>query len=402
MKLTKETVSLLVIAILATAGMVVVGTFINVFLIRATAGNLSLIIIQNMVAFISGWIAFVTGTKLLKKTSVTTLLKFGLLLMIAYLAIVLALQAHLATFLIPIAFFNGFGGGLYWFSINLLIAGIIKEQEQGRYFGYQQTTGSILGVITPTISGFIITRFTDLTGYYILFAIALFFYLFSLYMTKNIPKFTSSTDIRLSEVLKLKGNRYFNAGKSFRFIIALRDTINGQVFMLYAFLIFNNEGIIGNILSATAVIAIFSSFWFAKIYTRRNQQRFYLTVAIMKMTIYVLLAIFPYVPVLIGAWIVFAVIQNWAATVLQSVIFQLSSRAKGGFETNDYITALEFPATVGRIIGMGFALLMIQLIPSVLLVYRLLFVVIAIAWILEYVVIEKQVGWFRDEFTSSG
>jgi uncharacterized BrkB/YihY/UPF0761 family membrane protein len=112
---------------------------------------------------------------------------------------------------------------------------------------------------------------------------------------------------------------------------------------------------------------------------------------------YILLAIFPYVPVLITALVIFAVIQNWSGTILQSVIFQLASRAKDGYEQNDYLVALEFPTALGRVAGMGVALLLIHLIKSDMHVYRILFIVIAIAWILEYVIIEKQVNWFRDE-----
>jgi len=396
-RLTKESKALLIVSMLLTAGMVIVGTFINVFLLRATDGNVSLIIIQNMIVFITLWIAFVGGSKLLAKISITTLLRLGLLSMALYFTLILLLQNHLATFLVPLAIFNGLGSGLYWFATNLLIAKVIEETEQGRYFGYQQTSGSILGVITPAVSGFVITRFTDLTGYYILFGIALIFFTLAILMSKSISGFTSTRKIQIYDVLKLKGNRHWNAGKTFRFVISLKEAINGQVFMLFAFLIFQNEGVIGNIVSAAALITIFSSLWFARTYSRKNQQPFYLSTATIMMLMYLLLALFPYVPVLIAAWIVFGIIQSWAATILPSVIFQLASRAKGGYEQNDYLVALEFPTTLGRIVGLAVALLLIHFIDSNMNVYRLLFVIIATCWILEYIIIEKQVKWFRDE-----
>jgi len=396
-RLTKESISLLTIGILATAGMVITGTFINVFLLRATDGNVSLIIIQNIINFITMWIAFVIGSKILAKISISTLLRIGISSMIFYFMLILFLQNHLAIFLIPLAVFNGLGSGLYWFSTNLLVAKIIQETEQGRYFGYLQTTASIFGVITPAISGFIITRFNDLTGYYVLFGIALVFFILAILMLKNIPRFTITNQIHIYDILKLKGNPYWDAGKSFRFVIALKDTINGQIFILFAFLIFHNEGVIGNILSITAIITVFSSFWFAKIYTRKKQQAFYLSTTIIMMLTYFLLALFPYIPVLITAWIVFAITQNWASTILQSVIFQLANRARDGYEQSDYLVALEFPTTLGRIVGMIIALLLIYFISSDMSVYRLLFIIIAIAWILEYIIIEKKVKWFRDE-----
>ncbi|MCL2559072.1 MAG: hypothetical protein FWE07_01180 [Turicibacter sp.] len=396
-QLTKESKFLLAVGILATAAMIVAGTFVNVFLIRATEGNLGLLVVQNIINSITLLIAFVGGSKLLAKIAITTLLKIGIASMAFYFIAILILQDNVATFLIPLALFNGLGGGLYWFATNLLIAKVIKESEQGRYFGFQQTAGSIFGVITPAISGFIITRFTDLTGYYILFGISFVLFALAAIMIRNIPGFTSQTKIHVYDVLKLKGNRYWNACKLFTFTNALKDIINGQIFMLFAFLIFVNEGVMGNILSATALITVFSSFWFAKISKRENQQPFYLVTAVIMTAMYILLAIFPTVPVLIAALVIFAVIQNWAGTILQSVIFQLTSRAKGDYEQNDYLVALEFPTALGRVLGMAVALVLIHLITADMYVYRILFVVIAIAWVLEYIIIEKQVKWFRDE-----
>ena len=396
-KLTKESKFLLSVGILATAGMMVANTFVNVFLIRATDGNLGLIITQSMINFITLLIAFVGGSKLLAKISITTLLRMGIASMAFYFITILLLQDNVSTFLIPLALFNGLGGGLYWFSTNILIAKVIKEDEQGRYFGFQQTAGSIFGVATPVISGFIITRFTDLTGYYILFGIAFMLFLAAAFMIKNVPGFTSDNKIHVTQVLKLKGNRYWNACKLFTFTSALKNAINGQVFMLFAFLIFVNEGVMGNLLSATALVTVFSSFWFAKTSKRSNQQPFYFLTAVVMSIMYVLLALFPYLPVLIAAFVVFAVIQNWANTILQSVIFQLTSRAKGDFVQNDYLVALEFPTALGRVLGMAVALLLIHLVAYDMHVYRILFVVIAICWVLEYFVIEMQVKWFRNE-----
>ena len=182
-KLTKESKFLLIVGILTTAGRIVASTFVTVFLLRATDGNVGLIIIQNIINFVTLLIAFVGGSKLLSKISITTLLKIGIASTAFYFVAILLLQDNVATFLIPLALFNGLGGGLFWFSINLLVAKVIKESEQGRYFGYQQTAGSIFGVVTPAISGFIITRFTDLTGYYILFGIAFVLFALGIFMT---------------------------------------------------------------------------------------------------------------------------------------------------------------------------------------------------------------------------
>ena len=396
-RLTKESKFLLIVGILVTAGMMAANTFVNVFLLRATDGDIGLIIIQSAINSIALLIAFVCGSRLLARISITTLLKVGITSTAFYFIAILILQDNVTTFLKPLALFNGLGQGLYWFSTNLLVAKIIKESEQGRYFGFQQTAGSIFGVITPAISGFIITRFTDLTGYYILFGIALALFALGVFMIKNIPGFTSKTKIHIYNVLKLKGNRYWDACKPFIFVVALRSTIHLQIFILFAYYIFTSENIMGNLLSATALITVFSSFWFAKISKRENQQSFYFVTSVIMMMMFILLALFPYVPVLIASMIIFAITHNWSHTIFQSVLFQTTRRAKGGYTQNDYLVAIEFPMALGRVVGMAIALLLIYLVTSEMYVYRILFVVIAIAWIFEYVIIEKKIKWFRDE-----
>lgn len=383
------------VGILLNAGMVIIGTFINVFLIRATEGNISLLVARTMIASVMVWVAFVIGSKLLSRISITMLLRLGVLSFAVYFLSIVVLHEYLEFVLLPLSILDGFGGGLNWFATSLLIAKVISDDEQGRYFGYQQTSASIFGVMTPAIAGFIITLFTDLTGYYVLFGVATGFFLVAIYIAGKIEGFTVSRKLKIKEVMRLKGNRHWEAAKLFRFVVALKETVNGQVFMLFAFLIFHNEGVIGNILSMTALITIVSSFWFAKIFSYKNQRWFFLATGIVMMTMYLLLAMFPIVPVLIASWIVFALVQNWSVTILQALIFQLTKRAGGGFEQNDYLAALELPTTIGRVVGMIFALVLIHFINSEMTVYRILFVVIAVAWILEYFIIELKVKWLR-------
>ena len=396
-QLKNESKSLLIIAILVAAGTMIVTTFINVFFIRATQGNMGLIILQNMIGFITMWFAYVVGARLLSKVSMANLLRVGIASLFLYLLIIVLFQNHLDRILIPIAVFNGLGMGLYWFMINLFIVQVVKEEEQGRYFGYQQTAASILGVLTPVISGFIITRFVDLTGYYVLFGIAWIFYLLAIFMTRRLPNEKTMSRVRIFEVLKVKKNRYFNAGKLFRFVVSLRETVNVQIFMLFAFLILRNEGIMGTLFSATAMIATISSFWFAKKHMRQNQQYFYLIVVLGMSSIYLLLAVVPSVVSLVIASSIFALLNSWSITISSSVFFQLVSRAKGGFEAGEYVAALELSSIMGRLVGLLLALAMTHFMASNMLVYRVLFVVIAIAWLLEYFIIEKQVKWFRGE-----
>jgi len=395
--LTKNSRSLLITTSFIAAATVVMNTFINVFFMRATDGNMAIVVFQNIIGISTMSVGYIIAAKLLLKMSMPSLLKLGIFSLFLYLLIIVVFQNYLRQILIPVAIFHGLGLGLYWFTINLFVVGVIQEQERGRYFGYQITVGNILAIVIPVISGIIIISQDELFGYYILFGIALFFYLLAIAMTLKLPKEKMTVKVQVWEVIKVKNNRYYNTGKMFRFVIALKETLNVQTFMLFGFLIIGNEGILGNIISITAVVATASCFWFSRKYRKESQQGYYLFTGLVMMGSYLILIAFPSMTTFIIVQSALAVFGGWSIIIYQSVFLQLATLAKGGFEAIDYITVFEFPAIMGRVCGLLFALLMIYLIESEMLVYRLLFIVIAIAWVLEYIIIEKQVKWFREE-----
>lgn len=395
--LSKNAKFLLLVAMLTVAGMSVANTFVNVFLIRATDGDIASMLLQTVISFLSVLVAFIWASRLLVKVSITTVLKMGIISTALFYVAILLLQDHVASFVIPLGIFSGLGMGLFAFATNLLVGEIVGENEQGRYFSYQQTAGFIFGVVTPAVSGFIITQFTDLTGYYLLFGTALVFFAFAIYMVRHIPGFKSEQQLRFLQVLKVKNNRYWKAGKLFAFITGLRNAVEGQFAMVFAFLIFADERIMGNVSSLVAVVSVLSSLWFAKVFMQKKQRGFYLITAIVMLLANVIIALFPYRSVLIGIWIVFAIVRNWGNTILNSILLQLCSRAKDGFEMREYQVGLEFPMALGRMIGLLCALGFVLFMPMEMIAYRFLFVFVGVPWILEFIVIDKQVKWLVDE-----
>ncbi|MCD8027065.1 MAG: hypothetical protein LUF02_00015 [Erysipelotrichaceae bacterium] len=163
-QLSKETKYLLMIGMLYLAGTNIAMTFVNVYLIRLT-NNIGFIIIQNIINYIALLLTFIVGTKLIHKLDLKVILDIGIISTSLYYLSILMLQKNASSLLIPLGIFNGVGQGFYYFSFNLLTGKLVNENEQGRFFSYQQSFSYIFGVVTPSISGFIIARFTTLTGY---------------------------------------------------------------------------------------------------------------------------------------------------------------------------------------------------------------------------------------------
>ena len=388
---------LLSVAMLSVAGMSVANTFVNVFLIRATDGNITMMLLQNIVHFVTLLVAFVSGSKLLTKISITWIFRFGVIAMSLYYIGILIAQDDVGSFLIPLGIINGLGGGFFALSLNLLVSKTVSENEQGRYFSYQQMAGFIFGVVTPVLSGFIITRFADLTGYYFLFAISIIFFILSAVMIRGIKGFTVERKMQIFKVLQLRENKYWEASKYFSFFMGFRLSIEGQITMVFAFLILANEQIIGNISSVSALIAVISSLWFAKTLTAEKEKSFYFVTAILMLIMNITLALFPNRYILMIVWIGFAAIRNWGDTIYRTMLFKLTDRAKGGFEQSEYLVAVEFPLCFGRVVGLTTALAITFVIQMGLIAYQILFVMVGISWIIEYSVVQIKIKWLRNE-----
>ena len=382
--LTKETKYLLIVGMLFLAGSNIASVFLNVYLVRLT-NCIFIILFQNILNYVSLLIAFIIGTKFISKINLVTFLKTGIFSMIAYYLLILSLKEQAQLFLIPLGIFNGIGQGFYYFSFNLLTGQLVKESEQGRFFSYQQTFSYLFGIIMPSLSGYIISIYTKLTGYYILFFISALLLIIGIYMSIFIKGLTLNQNIRLLEVLKLKGNKYWNANKYYNFSNGIRDSIFNQIFTVFAYTIISNEQ-----------IGIFSSSLIASKFNRTNQKNYHLIASMIYFGIMSLLGIFQSPKILLITYILLGVVYCWNQTIFQSVKFQLAIIANNDYNQYEYIVASEFPIALGRIIGLSISLITCSLF-SLNNAYRFLIIFNGTLWLIDHFIINKKVQWLEKE-----
>ena len=385
--LTKETKYLLIVGMLFLAGSNIASVFLNVYLVRLT-NSIFIILFQNILNYVSLLIAFIIGTKFISKINLVTFLKTGIFSMIAYYLLILSLKEQAQLFLIPLGIFNGIGQGFYYFSFNLLTGQLVKESEQGRFFSYQQTFSYLFGIIMPSLSGYIISIYTKLTGYYILFFISALLLIIGIYMSIFIKGLTLNQNIRLLEVLKLKGNKYWNANKYYNFSNGIRDSIFNQIFTVFAYTIISNEQIIGQFNSIMACIKLTDN--------RTNQKNYHLIASMIYFGIMSLLGIFQSPKILLITYILLGVVYCWNQTIFQSVKFQLAKIANNDYNQYEYIVASEFPIALGRIIGLSISLITCSLF-SLNNAYRFLIIFNGTLWLIDHFIINKKVQWLEKE-----
>jgi len=389
----KKSKGLLGVGMLYQTANAIAGMFVNVFLIQVT-NNIGLIIMQNILFAASLLGAFLLGSKLLAKIDIIKILKIGILSNMLYFLTILILQENTTPFLIPLGFFNGMGQGFFWFSYNLLLGRLLTDDERGKFFGTKQSFENLFGIVTPMLAGFVIARFSELTGYYVLFGTSVAMFTLGILLSKKIETFTSDQKLNFLPILNLRKNKYWNAQLFLNTTMGMSTMIHSQIFVVFAFDILQNEQRIGTYNSLIAIVGVLSSMWLARNLTAKNEKKLAGISATVFMTGLTILGIFATEISFAVAALAVGFSLSWNMSIAQSMKYKLSTMGGDGFSQDEYIVAAEFPTAFGRILGLGIAL-GATLLFEAQVAYRLLMILNGLSWLVNFVGINRQVRWLR-------
>lgn len=170
--LSSQTWLLLAVHGLFTAGNALSGTFVHVYLWKA-AHNFSLLGWFSAVQQVSMAITFWLMGKWVKEHNKMNALRAGVLISAGFYAIVLFLGESAADMVWLLGLVHGLGSGLFWLSFNVVYFEVTDPDSRDRFNGVAGLLGSVSGMLAPWISGLLITRMTNETGYRLIFTLSL-------------------------------------------------------------------------------------------------------------------------------------------------------------------------------------------------------------------------------------
>ena len=287
------------------------------------------------------------------------------------------------------------GQGFYYFTFNILVGKLLSETERPKFFGFQSSFSYIFGVLAPSISGAIIVRFSELTGYYVLFGATVFVLLMSIFFSMQLKKVESNQSYTIFPVLMEKGNKFWNLNKYVNFTNGFTQAIYGQIFTVFAYLIISNESIIGNLSSTMSLIGVVSSLFIAsKVTTPAKQKQFHLYYCFGYLLALGGLGLFASKVSLYIAYIVLGLVTCWYNVIYQNQKYQFSTRAAGKFTQSDYVITTEFPIAAGRISGLVIFYILNTIVGGTI-VYRILLVAITLVPFLDHYIVKKVANWLE-------
>lgn len=146
--------------------------FINTLLFRYT-GDSNIVMRFNIYMYTFWGIIFMLSVVLAKKRSPVTCMRLGIICYILMYIAFFACISFLDKCVPVLALFAGAGGGCYWLSNSINIGEYADEESRDVGMGLIGVGGGIVSLCMPFLSGLLISRFEGLTGYLVMFGLAL-------------------------------------------------------------------------------------------------------------------------------------------------------------------------------------------------------------------------------------
>ena len=171
-RLEGQAVLLLVIQALFAVGSALSGTFIPVYLWKASQ-SFMLIGWYTLGQYVTSGLTFWLAGKWVKERNKMHSLRLGILLSGSFYFTVLLLGQSAKSYGLALGVLNGMALGFYWLAFNVVYFEVTEPDTRDRFNGWAGLLGSAAGMIAPWVSGLLIVAMNGEKGYRLVFTLSL-------------------------------------------------------------------------------------------------------------------------------------------------------------------------------------------------------------------------------------
>lgn len=170
--LDAQTVLLLAVQGLFVCANALSGTFVNVYLWKMS-NDFALIGWFTFSHQVALGLTFWLAGKWVKEHNKMHSLRLGIFISACFYLFVLLLgnQAHYYVWALGIV--QGIAAGLFWLAFNVVYFEATEPDNRDKFNGWAGLLGAMAGMLAPWLSGLLITRMADTSGYRLIFSISL-------------------------------------------------------------------------------------------------------------------------------------------------------------------------------------------------------------------------------------
>jgi MFS family permease len=343
---------------LYTFGSTMSGLFINVFIWKLHS-SFTLLAVYSMIYSLVVVLSFPLCAKLARRRSPMASLRLGILCFIVTYALVLYLKELSGDFIWLIGFGIGLGSSFFAIGMHMQALDSTRDAGRDRFLYLSNLLNSLAGIAAPLVSGFLIDRFTGMTGYYFVFSTTLVWYLLAVLVSMRIKGKFIAKESQLWNVWKKpsrewRGMYWITMGSGF-----VEGVYQTFLITMMGYAIVQNELSLGGIATFAAVVSVLTSLVLSKVSKPEYRFRIYALGALLVCASSVWLSL----QMVFAALVVYTVLSNVGMNLISTSFYAwtyASFEKDPEYEARrlDYVVIREIPLGVGRSIGLVVFLLL--------------------------------------------
>lgn len=331
------------------------GTFLGIYIWKATR-NFVLLGWFTLLTHVCMAATFWLAGYLAKRGRSGTCLRFGIGVSAAFYGIVLLLGKEAAHYVWLLGLVQGTAIGLFWLGFNVVYFEATDAGTRDRFNGYAGVTGSLVGMIAPWSSGYLISRMPGDNGYRIMFMVSLGVFvagvLVSFLLRNRQPE--GRYDWRFPARIWRKPHNLWRPVVGALIAQGFREAVFGVMIGLLVYIQTGSEMKLGNYSLITQVVA-FAAFFAVGKWLKPSWRRIGMLVGTIAMTLVILPFFFG-----VNYWtlLMFGIgtslfIPLFTIPMTSSVFDLIGQRDESVRQRVEYIVLRELALNVGRIAGMA-------------------------------------------------
>lgn len=247
---------LLVVSSLFAFSMGLSNIFVNIFFWRETK-DFIVIALYNLIINITTPVTFILAGMLSKKKNGIWSLRLGLLIYALFFALILYIGNRGNVYIYLLGLTSGIAAGFYWLPFNVLCFDFTSVNNRDTFNGLNGGFSGVATIIGPITAAYIISRFTGLIGYRIVFAMTCGIFLI-LILVSSIFKCENYSDKIDYKIALGNGNEDWQIIRKSTFFWGFRDSVMSFLINIIAIEVFKKEIILGAFALVAAIIVSIS------------------------------------------------------------------------------------------------------------------------------------------------
>jgi YQGE family putative transporter len=329
--------------------------FMTVFLFKTT-GDYKIPSYFYLTQFAVILPAFWIGGHLSKRFGSVISYQLGFIFSALVFATTLILRADAPQHPCLLGALAGLGIGFYFLGEHSLTLAETSEKTRDYFLSLTTFFTSVLCILAPQISGWLITAFGAtqglLTGYYLVFAIALCIYLLLIYKSFQFHAEPTGVGFYFWKVLTFRNNANWNRLMVVQFLLGLRGGLFWFLGGLLIYEVSKNEAVVGGYATFVNLLGLLTSYALSLWAKTQNRWRgLWISACLISLASLGLFFKINYLTLLVYA-LMAAVGSTWLQVVYGAFSFTVLEKAREAKTRKiEYLATREVPLAFGRVLG---------------------------------------------------